>query len=330
MAEIIRKAYQGYKLLFMEWPDPRTKSWFLVAKPYQGAFILGIYLMFVFKWGPAWMKKRQPFNLDKVLIVYNAIQVVLCAYIFVCAIRFGWGWDYKWICQPVDYSDTPKAIREASIVQLYYLTKILDLLDTVFFVLRKKFNQVSFLHVYHHTGMVVLIWAAATYYPGGHGTLIGVINCFVHTVMYSYYLLTVAYPEKKNNLWWKKYITQLQILQFFLCVLHMTTIVFKPDCEYPRWISAVFLPQNLFMLILFIDFYIKAYIKKPRLEAEKKAIEEKQKKSDLNGDAKPNGKVKENGFKNGIKKNGIQNGNKTLGHENGYHKNNINNGKKDV
>lgn len=36
-----------------------------------------------------------------------------------------------------------------------------------------------------------------------------------------------------------------------------------PDCAYPRWTVAVFLPQNLFILILFIDFYIKTYIKKP-------------------------------------------------------------------
>lgn len=44
----------------------------------------------------------------------------------------------------------------------------------------------------------------------------------------------------------------------------MSTIVFKPDCEFPRWTSAMFIPQDLFMLVLFIDFYIKTYIKKPK------------------------------------------------------------------
>lgn len=44
----------------------------------------------------------------------------------------------------------------------------------------------------------------------------------------------------------------------------MSFLVFKPNCEYPRWVAAVFLPQNLFMLILFLDFYIKTYIKKPQ------------------------------------------------------------------
>jgi hypothetical protein len=42
----------------------------------------------------------------------------------------------------------------------------------------------------------------------------------------------------------------------------MGAIVFKSDCDYPRWSAAVFLPQNLFMLILFLDFYYRSYIKK--------------------------------------------------------------------
>jgi hypothetical protein len=62
--------------------DPRTNTWPLVAKPYQGLALLGLYLMFVLKWGPDWMKNRRPFQLDKLLIVYNAIQIVCCFYIF--------------------------------------------------------------------------------------------------------------------------------------------------------------------------------------------------------------------------------------------------------
>ncbi|XP_026328940.1 elongation of very long chain fatty acids protein 7-like [Hyposmocoma kahamanoa] len=259
----------------------RTKSWFLAAKPYQGLTILGLYLMFVLKWGPQWMKNRKPFNLDKIMIVYNALQVLCCAYLFYGAIVYAWGWKYKWVCEPVDYSNTEEAIRVAKFVYCYYLLKLIDLLDTVFFVLRKKNNQISFLHVYHHTGMVMLIWGAITYFPGGHGTLIGVINSFVHIVMYFYYLLTVAVPSVKKSLWWKKYITQLQILQFLWCVIHMALIVFKPDCEFPRWTAAVFLPQNIFMLVLFLEFYIKTYIKKPNAVAAKEKISNSHKGDDI-------------------------------------------------
>ncbi|XP_075970162.1 very long chain fatty acid elongase 7-like [Anticarsia gemmatalis] len=294
MAVILKKAWEGYTFLFDEIVDQRTKEWMFVAKPYQGIALLAVYLMFVLKWGPKFMKNRQPFNLDKLLIVYNAAQVAACIYLFYNSITLAWGWRYKWICEPVDF-ETPHGLEVAGMVYNYFLLKIIDLLDTVFFVLRKKFNQVSFLHIYHHTGMVMLIWGAVTYMPGGHGTLIGVINSFVHIVMYSYYLLTVAVPSIKNAVWIKKHVTQLQILQFFWCVMHMAIIVFKTDCAYPRWVSAVFLPQNIFMLVLFIDFYIKAYVLKPK---EKVANNNK-----LNNEAENN-----NNYSNGYDKTSNENG----------------------
>ncbi|XP_028026397.1 elongation of very long chain fatty acids protein 7-like [Bombyx mandarina] len=269
MALILKKSWEAYQLLFEELPDPRMKNLPLLAKPYEVITLLTLYLMFVLKWGPKWMEKRPPFNIDKVLIIYNLLQVLACSYLFVAS-AYVWGWKYKWICEPVDFSYNDDAIFVTRLTYLYFILKLLDLMDTVFFVLRKKFNQVSFLHLYHHTGMVLLVWGANTYIPGGHGTFIGVINSFVHSVMYFYYFLTVVNPSYKQSIWWKKHITQLQILQFFWCVVHMGIIVFKPDCEYPRWTSAVFLPQDLFMLVLFVDFYIKTYIKKPKAKLEDK------------------------------------------------------------
>lgn len=59
---------------------------------------------------------------------------------------------------------------------LYFLLKLLDLLETIFFVLRKKQNQVTFLHVYHHVGMVMGTWGATKYLPGGHVTFLGIYH----------------------------------------------------------------------------------------------------------------------------------------------------------
>ncbi|CAH2074983.1 unnamed protein product, partial [Iphiclides podalirius] len=264
MAELMTKLWLSYNYIFDELADERTKKLFLAGRPLPLVVLLGFYLMFVLKWGPLWMKKRAPFNLEKVIMLYNAAQVVSCAYTFVNGLRLGWGWHYKWVCEPVDFSNSSRALEVAHLVYFYFILKIVDLMDTIFFILRKKFNQVTFLHVYHHTGMALLIWGAVTYYPGGHGTLVGVINSFVHVVMYSYYFLTVAFPSMKRTSWWKKYITQLQILQFLFTIIHMCSIIFKPDCAYPRWIALVFLPQNVFMLVLFIDFYINVYVRKPK------------------------------------------------------------------
>lgn len=50
--------------------------------------------------------------------------------------------------------------------------------------------------------------------PGSHGTLLGVVNAFVHVIMYSYYFLT-SYRPDMNSLWWKKHITQIQLVSLF-------------------------------------------------------------------------------------------------------------------
>nr|CAD7615637.1 unnamed protein product [Timema genevievae] len=139
------------------------------------------------------------------------------------------------------------------------MLKVLDLLDTVFFVLRKKNNQITFLHVYHHAAMVFGTWIAVKFLAGGHATYLGLINSIVHAFMYTYYLLTNINPDYKKSIWWKKYITQLQMAQFLILVIQSIPVLFKEDCNYPRSIGALLVTQNSFMLILFYDFYRKAY-----------------------------------------------------------------------
>lgn len=38
--------------------------------------IITLYLLFVLKWGPKFMENRRPFNIDRILLCYNGIQVV--------------------------------------------------------------------------------------------------------------------------------------------------------------------------------------------------------------------------------------------------------------
>lgn len=94
----------------------------------------------------------------------------------------------------------------------YFLCKIVELLDTVFFILRKKEKQVSFLHLYHHAMMPICSWIGVKFLPGGHGTLLGLINSFIHIIMYSYYFLAALGPQFQKYLWWKKYLTVMQMV----------------------------------------------------------------------------------------------------------------------
>lgn len=53
---------------------------------------------------------------------------------------------------------------------------------------------------------------------GGHGTLLGLINSFIHVIMYVYYMLS-AIPSMQKYLWWKRYLTIMQIVSsFFFCL----------------------------------------------------------------------------------------------------------------
>lgn len=128
--------------------------------------------------------------------------------------------------------------------------------------MRKRWNQISFLHLYHHAMMCVCPWIVLTYFPGGHGVIVGVVNSFIHTVMYTYYLATVYLHLKKSNL--KKYVTQMQLVQFvFLFIYFSSSIVFPVEsCTYPITLSIVIVIQNAVMIVMFGDFYVKTYMRK--------------------------------------------------------------------
>lgn len=140
---------------------------------------------------------------------------------------------YSWSCADIEQND--HGLFVASMVYIYHIIKIVDLLDTVrflqtfliyifdsnfilqvFFVLRKKQNQVTFLHVYHHFGMVALSFLGCKFVPGGHSIFMGYINSIVHVVMYFYYLLT-AYDKKfKKHIWFKRKITEMQLVRVLI------------------------------------------------------------------------------------------------------------------
>ncbi|XP_043493652.1 elongation of very long chain fatty acids protein 7-like [Polistes fuscatus] len=198
--------------------EHRIKDWIIFKSPWYTIGIVGAYLCIVCVIGPAFMRGRKPYNLNKILIVYNSTQILCSAYITYKCILMGWFWKYKFACEPIDYSTSQHGMAVLEVMWYYFLLKIYDLSDTLFFVLRKKNNQVTFLHLYHHGGMILLTWLAIRTVPGGHGTFLGVVNGFVHVIMYSYYLFASL---KFCKIWWKKYVTQLQILQFTLIAIQI-------------------------------------------------------------------------------------------------------------
>jgi len=248
---------------FLEWidnhGDSRVKNLWMMDSPLPVVMIIAFYLYFVLKAGPEYMKFRNPMKIDNFVMIYDVIQVFFSLYLVKEAFRLIWlPGGNKFNCIEIDYSDTDIAKEKVFIVWFYFFSKLLDLFDTIFFVLRKKQNQLTFLHIYHHTIILALSWIITKYYPGGEFALFGTINSFVHIVMYSYYFLTIFKTEYKKA-WWKKYLTQLQLIQFVITGVHCCITLMATDCNFPKLIIALLLPQDILMFYLFWDFYKKAY-----------------------------------------------------------------------
>ena len=67
------------------------------------------------------------------------------------------------------------------------------------------------LQVIHHGIMPLFGFALTRWLPGGHESFGGFINSIVHVIMYSYYFLAALGPKYQKYLWWKKYLTSLQM-----------------------------------------------------------------------------------------------------------------------
>lgn len=254
-----------YKDIMYNKNDPRTKDWFLVSGPGPLFTILVTYLYFSLSAGPKYMRDKKPYNLKNTMIFYNIFQILVSIYIVYEGFMSGWWNQYNFYCEPVDYSDDPTALRMTRAVYTYYICKLIELLDTVFFVLRKKDVQISFLHVYHHSLMPFASWIAVRWLPGGHGTFLGLINSFVHIIMYGYYLLSTFGPKIQPYLWWKKYLTSLQLLQFVLVGFHGSLILFN-DCNFPKIPIFLLIINVLIFTYLFGSFYVRTYKKSLKIE----------------------------------------------------------------
>ncbi|KAK3595556.1 hypothetical protein CHS0354_021667 [Potamilus streckersoni] len=173
----------------------------------------------------------------------------------------GWLTDYSVFgCQPVDYSDSANGVRMARACWLFFISKYVELSDTVFFILRKKNSQVTFLHVFHHGALPIFWWFGVKIVPGGFGTFHTMVNAFVHTVMYFYYGVSALGPRYRKYLWWKRYITILQLTQFFIVTLHNSQLLFVHCDNYPVIFAIAIQGFTSSVAILFLNFYIKTYI----------------------------------------------------------------------
>ncbi|XP_068719861.1 very long chain fatty acid elongase 4-like isoform X1 [Montipora capricornis] len=249
----------------MDSGDPKTADWPFVSTPWPTISFLAIYLVIV-KVGPTIMQKREACNLREVLIIYNFLLVILSVWLVYESVASAMDIpNFNFICPSLPYViGDAKHNRLARAIYVYWLSKFVESLETVFFILRKKNNQVSFLHVYHHSVMVVLGWTASKWLPGGITFLGAALNSFVHTVMYVYYGLSAFGPHMRQYLWWKRYITKLQLTQFVLLLIYGTNALRINCFENVQQTILIYATATfaVTLVVLFSIFYIQTYFKK--------------------------------------------------------------------
>ncbi|KAH8266693.1 hypothetical protein KR018_010464, partial [Drosophila ironensis] len=234
--------------------------------PWPTVTIISAYLLFVLKLGPKFMENRKPYDLRNVIKCYNIIQIIYntigFGLLLFQAIHFLFFLDtYDMSCVVSLPLDHPHKGYERFLCNIYGINKFMDLLETIFFVLRKKKKQITFLHLYHHTLM-----SSAGYPLGlfvGYGGLFFpfcVINAGVHIIMYAYYYMSSVSVTVQKSLWWKKYITLAQLAQFVTIMVLAIRTFMQPNCNYSRLLMWICLTLNPVWIYLFGSFYVKTYI----------------------------------------------------------------------
>lgn len=252
--------------------DPRTISWTLISPPWHMAAIITIYFIFVIRVGPRLMANRKPLKLRNLMLIYNSTMVLVNSFFFLAAIKWlDYGKALLKFELPSADNTSDEEMWHLHLFYYYYMSKFLDLADTVFFVLRKKQRQITTLHLYHHTVVPILMWMAMWMRCTAPGVSLFVfLNSAVHVIMYTYYALSALGPEVQKYLWWKRYITQVQLAQFLVLVVYVLTFG-RHLTGYPPeafWFGAVQPPLFFYM---FFDFYRKSYRKKPAAKESEKA-----------------------------------------------------------
>lgn len=199
--------------------------------------------------GTRFMKSRKPLALKGWMFSYNLYQVCLNVYTAVCIVHEVYHLGFSiWGNKASAGSD-----RLGFLLFLHYQNKYAELADTVFMVLRKKYDQVTTLHVYHH---LLLLWSwfmVINIAPGSDAYFGALINSVTHVFLYGYYTLALLNIECP----WKIGLTSLQILQFVVCSVHAMFCMFRSD--YPRVLLYLDIFVQTNMLILFGRFFCSTY-----------------------------------------------------------------------
>lgn len=213
--------------------------------------------------------------LTESMVIYNAAQVLLNGWMVYAMLNALVNGGHPFIGSR-SLNGVAISSGASYAVWVHYCDKYLEFFDTYFMVLRGKMDQVSFLHIYHHTTIAWAWWFAVRFSPGGDIYFGALLNSFIHVLMYSYYVLALL----KVHCPWKRYLTQAQLLQFTSVVMYTIATGHQHYYHVPHeaiegeqpslrtycYCCAVQVFEMVSLFILFSFFYKRKYSKKDKKE----------------------------------------------------------------
>jgi len=254
--------------------SPATANLPLVVSPapllasLAGYFVIVTVGLQLRKAYPRDTSKPDSLLLKGLMMFHNIFLVGLSAYMCGGILYQAWANGYSLWGNAYDAAQT----EMAKVIHIFYVSKLYEFMDTFIMLMKGNVNQVSFLHVYHH-GSISLIWWVITYHaPGGDAYFSAALNSWVHVCMYMYYLIAACLPKdpntKRKYLWWGRYLTQMQMFQFFMNFLQaIYCSIFSP---YPKFMSQVLLVYMVTLLGLFGHFYYQKHVAAAKAKKDKK------------------------------------------------------------
>jgi elongation of very long chain fatty acids protein 1 len=248
-----------------------------MRSPLPFAALLSIYLWIVLKVAPTFMRKRKPLNITRIIQAYNIFQVIACAYFVMKFHDLGFSFRNTWQC--VNELLPGREHETFDRMWWFLMLRVFELIETVFFILRKKQNQVSVLHVYHHVSTIILSWLLLKYdagmdleieakiarfsfiltFPGMMTLFSSTINSSVHIVMYIFYFCSSIQSLSKSVKAMKPLLTSIQMVQLLLILQH-SVIAVSPSCKTSN-MHFVMIADMLILIFLFASFFRSSYIK---------------------------------------------------------------------
>lgn len=243
----------------VDWDSLKGNLVILGHGPQRIMTLVITYLIIVKKVGPMLMERKQPYDLRGLVRIFNLFNIIVNVWLAYRGIRLSGNGTSFFNCNCLDRD--PK--RFSLYVDIFILSRIIDFMDTIFFILRKKESQVTGLHVFHHSMVPVAMYLVATFSMSPFNGFLIILNSIVHIVMYTYYLLA-TFPKLAPYLWWKRHITKIQIGQFVISLIYFAIgyVLLPRFCDNPPMVPVfINLISSTIFLFLFLSFYSVAYKK---------------------------------------------------------------------